>query len=250
MSIYKYYLEIKNRFVLVMLSWISAILVSYCFKEFLLFTVVKYNMHHSPTSTQDMFYFIFTDVTEVFSVYIALIFFLSNQVLILSILYHLLMFIALGLYKSEYNYVKFVFKTSMFFFFLSVLVFNKIIFPFSWDFFLNFQNFVVLKSLTLHFEAKLSEYLNFYMIFYNICIFYFQTFVILILFFDYVKSELNVIKRLRKTFYYFFVIFSTLITPPDVFSQFFLSTSIVLSYEILMFCIIVKNLIRQPIETD
>lgn len=232
-----------------MLSWISAILVSYCFKEVLLFTVVKHNMYVS-NSTLDMFYFIFTDVTEVFSVYITLIFFLSNQIIILFTLYHLLMFVALGLYKSEYNSVMFVSKTSMFFFFFSVIVFNKILFPFSWDFFLNFQNFAVLKSLTLHFEAKLSEYLTFYMMFYHICIFYFQTFVILILFFDYVKNELNVIRRLRKVFYYSFVIFSTLITPPDVFSQFLLSVSIVFSYEILIFCIIVKNLIRQPIKTD
>ena len=160
------------------------------------------------------------------------------------------MFAALGLYKYEYNYVTFVFKTSTFFFFLSVFVFNKIIFPFSWDFFLNFQNLVVLKSLTLHFEAKLSEYLNFYMVFYHVCIFYFQTFVILIVFFDYIKSDLNVIRRLRKVFYYSFVLFSTLITPPDVFSQFLLSTNIIFSYETLMFCIIVKNLIRQPIKTD
>ena len=243
MSVYNYYLEIKNRLLLLMLSWVSAILVSYCFKEVLLFTIAKHNIY-SSCSTNDMFYFIFTDVTEVFSVYITLIFFIGNQVLILFALYHLFMFIALGLYKSEYNYLTFVFKTSMFFFVLSVVVFNKILFPFSWDFFLNFQNFAVLKSLTLHFEAKLSEYLTFYVMFYYICVSYFQAFVILILFFDYVKNELSIIKSFRKVFYYSFVIFSTLITPPDVFSQFILSTSIIISYEILMFCIIVKNLIR------
>lgn len=249
MNIYKYYLEIKNRLLLLALSWVSAILVSYCFKEVLLFSITKHNTYSSYYA-EEMFYFIFTDVTEVFSVYITLIFFLGNQILVAYALYHLLMFIALGLYKSEYNYLTFVFKTSMFFFFLSVVVFNKILFPFSWDFFLSFQNFAVLKFLTLHFEAKLSEYLTFYVMFYHICIFYFQTFMLLILFFDYVKNELNVIKSFRKIFYYSFVIFSTLITPPDVFSQFVLSFSIICSYEILMFCIIVKTLIRQPIKTN
>jgi sec-independent protein translocase protein TatC len=243
MNVYKYYLEIKNRLLLLTLSWISAILVSYCFKEVLLFIVTKHNIFSSHY-TEETFYFIFTDVTEVFSVYITLIFFLGNQILIFHILYHLLVFIALGLYKSEYNYLTFVFKISVCFFFLSVIVFNKVLFPFSWDFFLSFQNFKVLTSLTLHFEAKLSEYLLFYIMFYHICIFYFQTFMLLILFFDYVKNELSIIKSFRKVFYYSFVIFSTLITPPDVFSQFILSTSIIISYEILMFCIIVKNLIR------
>ena len=243
MNIYKYYLELKNRLILLILSWISAIIVSYCFKEVLLFTIVRHNIY-SPISKQDMLYFIFTDVTEVFSVYIMLILFLSNQVLIFFILYHSLMFLALGLYKSEYNYIKFVFKTSMFFFFCSVFIFNKVIFPYSWDFFLNFQNFVVLKSLTLHFEAKLSEYLDFYTTFYYLCVLYFQTFVVLILFLDYMKHELCAITRFRKVFYYSFVVFSTLVTPPDVLSQFLLSTSIIFSYEILMFCIIVKHLIR------
>jgi sec-independent protein translocase protein TatC len=243
MSIYKFYLEIKNRFFLIILSWISVILVSYCFKEVLLFAVTKHNLYLFD-DTNEIFYFIFTDVTEIFSVYITLIFFISNQILILYLLYHLLMFVALGLYKSEYYYLKFVFKTSMFFFFFSVIIFNKILFPFSWDFFLSFQNVTILKSLTLHFEAKLSEYLAFYVTFYNICIFYFQTFVILILFFDYVKNELNTIKRFRKVLYYFFVLFSTLITPPDVFSQFILSAGIVLSYEIFVFFFITKQLIR------
>lgn len=162
----------------------------------------------------------------------------------------MLVFIALGLYKSEYNYLVFVYKTSILFFLFSVVVFNKILFPFSWDFFLGFQSFSGLKSLTLHFEAKLNEYLTFYITFYYICILYFQTFVLLVLFFDYIKNELDTIKNFRKIFYYFFVLFSTLITPPDVISQFILSSTIIVSYETLLFCILIKNLIRQPIETN
>jgi len=244
MKIHSYYLEMKNRLVLLILGWSSTILVSYTFKETLLFIFTKQNTY-STSYPKEVFYFIFTDVTEIFSVYITLIFFIGNQILILYLCYHILIFIALGLYRSEYNYLVFVFKTCLFLFLFSVVVFNKVLFSFTWDFFLSFQHFVTLNSLTLHFEAKLSEYLNFYIVFYYVCIFYFQTFLFLILFFDYFKNELGIIKRFRKFFYYFFVIFSTLVTPPDVFSQIILSFSIILSYEMLVFYLILKkSLIR------
>jgi sec-independent protein translocase protein TatC len=239
MKIYKYYLEIKYRILMLLLTWFSVVLVSYCFKELLLFLIIKPN-----ELKYSLFYFIFTDVKEVFSVYITLVLFIGNQFLVYYFLYHLLIFIALGLYKFEYRYLIFIFKTSMFFFFFSVFIYNKLLFPLSWEFFLSFQNFILLKSFILHFEAKLSEYLTFYITFYYICIFYFQTFMVLVLFFDYIRNELEIIKNFRKIFYYSFVIFSTLITPPDVLSQFILSLIIIFSYEMLIFYIIIKKVIK------
>lgn len=244
MKIRSYYLEIKNRSILLLVGWTSTILVSYVFKEVLLFIFTKQNTS-LKVYANEVFYFIFTDVTEIFSAYITLILFVGNQVIILYLCYHILVFVALGLYKFEYNYLVFIFKTCLFLFSISIVIFNKVLFSFSWNFFLSFQHFVTLKSLTLHFEAKLSEYLNFYITFYYICTLYFQTFLLLILFFDYFKNELKIIKRFRKFFYYFFVVFSTLVTPPDVVSQIILSFSIILSYEILVFYLILKkSLIR------
>lgn len=247
MNLYKYYFELKNRFFLLTLTWISVILVSYCFKEVLLFTITKPSIYLSfstDTNKGEIIYFIFTDVIEVFLVYISLIFFIGNQIGSLFILYHSLFFIALGLYKFEYDHLILIFKTSVFFFIFSVVIYNKFLFPFSWDFFLSFQDFAALKFLTLHFESKLNEYVGFYTTFHYICVFYFQIFVLLVIFFDYIKDELETVKILRKFFYYFFIIFSTLVTPPDVFSQFILSLGIILSYEILMFFIITKNFMK------
>ena len=247
MHIYKYYFEIKNRFLLLILTWTSVVLVSYCFKEVLLFMITKPSIHLSSYchNTYEVFYFIFTDVIEIFVVYITLVFFVGNQVICVYMFYHLLYFMILGLYRFEYNYLIFVFKISMFFFIFSIIVYNKFLFPFSWDFFLSFQDFVVLKFLTLHFESKLNEYVFFYIKFYYFCVFYFQIFVFLVIFFDYVKNELQMIKTFRKGFYYSFVIFSTLITPPDVFSQFIISVGIIFSYEILMFFITIKNFVKK-----
>ena len=224
-----------------MITWVSIILVSYYFKEFLLFVFTKSNLYSS--------YFIFTDVTEVFSVYLVIIFFISNQITCFYCLYNVFIFISLGLYSSEYKYLIFVCKIGICFFLLSCGVFNKLIFPLSWDFFSGFQNFTVLQYSSLHFEAKLSEYLTFYIVFYYVCVFYFQLFTGLVIFFNYIKEEITLLKNLRKIFYYFFVIFSTLITPPDVFSQLIISSSIIINYEILVLYIITKNYLDKYLST-
>lgn len=139
------------------------------------------------------------------------------------------------MYNFEYRYLKLVFFTSIFFWLFSLVVFNKVLFPISLNFFLSFQSLTSFKSLNLHFEAKLNEYLNFYIMFYYICTFYCQIFVILVFFFDYINTNLNLIKRFRKVFYYLFVLLSTLVTPPDIISQVLFSVCLIFIYEILIF---------------
>ena len=231
--IYKYYLEIKNRCLLLSLTWVSTILVSYFYKEILLFISIQPSICNNNTNL--IFYFIFTDVKEVFSVYIKLIVFLGNQVLIFYLIFHILSFIAFGLYKFEYRYLKLIFYTSIGFWVVSLIVFNKILFPISLNFFLSFQSLTSFKSLSFHFEAKLNEYLNFYIMFYYICTIYCQIFVILVFFFDYINTNLNLIKRFRKIFYYLFVFLSTLITPPDIISQILFSSCLIFIFEVLIF---------------
>lgn len=241
MNIRSYFREIRNRLLLLALTWVSAVLVSYLYKETLLFILTQQNFFCQMKDVNEMFYFIFTDVTEIFWIYITLVFFFSNQIFVCYSLYHIFIFMVSGLYKSEYDYLIFIAKTSMCVCFISIIVFNSLLFPFSWNFFSSFHNFVTLESLTLHFEAKLNEYLTFYIAFYYSCILYFQSFVLLILFLDYIKNELKTVRYFRKTFYYVFVIFSTLITPPDVYSQITLSAVIIFSYEILIFYFLVKK---------
>lgn len=237
--IYKYYLEIKNRFLLLFLTWISTVLISYIYKETLLFlclTKVDLFCH-----SNNMFYFIFTDVKEVFSVYFQLICFVGNQVLVIYFIFHSLAFVSLGLYKFEYRCLKIIFFSGVFFWFCSFIVLNYVLLPFSWSFFLSFQS---LTSFNLYFEAKLNEYLNFYIFFYYICTFYCQIFVVLAFFFDYINTNLDLIKKFRKFFYYIFVFFSTLVTPPDVISQIVFSFIIIVIYELLIIFSIFKCLLK------
>jgi Sec-independent protein secretion pathway component TatC len=55
----------------------------------------------------------------------------------------------------------------------------------------------------------------------------------------------SLIKAFRKIFHYFFLIFSTLITPPDIFSQLSISLCLTFNYEILVFYFIFKKLRTQ-----
>ena len=240
--IYKYYLEIKNRFLLIFFTWIYTVFVCYIYKETLLFfCLTKVDSFYNSNV---IFYFIFTDVKEVFSVYIKLIFFISNQVLIFYSIFHCLSFISLGLYKFEYRFLNLMFYSGIFFWFFSFIVLNQILLPISWNFFLSFQS---LTSYNLYFEAKLNEYLNFYIFFYYICTFYCQIFSILVFFFDYINTNKRIIKKFRKFFYYSFVCISTLVTPPDIISQILFSFAIIIIYEILIFFNILKWLLKKKI---
>ena len=234
MSLYYYYLEIKSKCVLLLTVWSTTLLVSYFFKEALLYIV-------TTTYSLDLLSYIFTGVTEIFSVYIMLLFFIANQVLFLYFLYYLLLFILPSLTYLESTFLVFTVVTFYFLFFLSFLFFNKFLFPLSWDFFYSFQQFEVLNSFSLEFEAKLSEYSIFYTRFYIACFFYFQVFLVPILFLKFMKNSVQFYFRYRKLFCYFGVLFSTLLTPPDVLSQVFFSLIIFICCEILVYCFVLKN---------
>ena len=248
----KYLLELKNRFILLFVSWVSVIFVSYFYKETLLFLFIEPDYVFNTFNMKSPFsYFIFTDILEIFSVYIQLILFLSLQVLFIFLIYHFFVFLSPGLFFFEYYRLNLVLKIIIIIWFLSVIVSKYILIPLTWNFFLSFQN---MNSLTLHFEAKLNEYLNFYISFYYLCFFYSQIFTILLFFFSYANKNVSVIKKFRKLYYYFFILFSTLISPPEIFSQILISLFLIFFYELFIFInllkLVINFLIRQPIETN
>lgn len=236
-------MEIKSRFLLLLISGSLIFLVGYFFKEILLSIVIN-SYTKSDNSSIRLSYFIFTDVVEVFNVYVCLIFFLGKQVLFFQLCYHFLMFFVPGFTKSEYRHILLLFSTSSFLFFLSIILFKKFLFPLSWNFFLSFKNFVDFKSFTLHFEAKLLDYVMFFLNFYFSCVLYFQFFLLPFFLAVYLKIDLNNFKSFRKILYYSCIIFSTLITPPDVTSQIVLSFIFIIGSEILVYCALFKSLLK------
>lgn len=246
---FKYILEIKNRIILLFITWFSVICVSYLYKETLLFLFIESELF--TNNEFKVYYFIFTDVIEVFSVYIELIFFVSLQIWIIYLMYHMFIFLSYGLFIVEYYYLNYMVKTVLVIWFFSIIISKYFLIPSMWNFFINFQNGTY---LNLYFEAKLNEYLNFYMKFYYIFIFYCQIFSVLLFFFKYTNANCSFIKKFRKLCYYFLVIISTLISPPEILSQIVISLFLICCYELFIFLFLFKFsvnlLIRKPIKTN
>ena len=59
-----------------------------------------------------------------------------------------------------------------------------------------------------------------------------------------ISEKAEAIKTFRKLFYLMFVVFSTIVTPPDVITQVVMSLSLILIYELLLFVRCVRKLIR------
>ena len=227
---YKYYIEIKNRFFVLLTCWIFTLLTCYFYKETLLFTLINSSNYAEQ-------YFIFTDISEVFYVYLQLTFFISNQITLLMLLYHIIIFLSSGLYRSEYEKLQFAFQVYVLTWICSVFLLNKIIIPVSWDFFLSFQK---ADGIALFFEAKIIEYLNYFTNLYYVCFLNCQLLAVITLLLNNYSKNINNIRRFRKLFYIIFVIFSTLTTPPDIISQVLMSASLITFYEVLLFFNILK----------
>lgn len=229
-----FFFELKIRFFLLVITCGIVVFVSFFFKEVLLSIFLICCGDKVPS-------FIFTNVTEIFSVYVFIVFFFANQVLILFFLYHLALFILPSLTVFEFNVFVYFYKLSYLFFVVSFFVFFLFLFPLSWDFFLSFQSFHLVKSFSMDFEAKLLDYCLFFEKFYLICVMYFQIFLLPALFFKYIKKDLYF--RFRKVFYFCCVVFATTVTPPDVLSQVCLSLFIIIGCEFLVYYFIIKNIL-------
>jgi len=234
---YHYYLEIKNRILLLLFTWASLLMVCYHFKEPLLFIFIDSNKYYNNVP-----YFIFTNVDEIFYVYLHLVFFIANQITLMIALYHSLIFLALGLYHSEYIQLKSILKIFIITWLCSIVLLKKIVVPFSWSFFLSFQETNNhLQPASFFFEARILEYFNYFTNFYYICLANCQLLTLSILFLNNMSKKIGTIKRFRKLFYLVFILFSTITTPPDIFSQIIMSFSLILIYELLIFLKYIKT---------
>lgn len=227
----KYVNELQNRFFLIILCWISIFLITYLYKEILLFELLK------PTTEKTIIMFnsfIFTNVTELFSVYIELAFFVSKQITVFYIFYHFFSFVSPGLYIYEHRLLKFFFKVILIFWIISILLYYYYLAPVIWNFFLSFQENLSKQQINIKFEAKISEYLSFFIEMYNTCNLQFQVFVVIILLLNYYSDNKNLIKQFRKFIYFFLLLISTIITPPDIFSQLIIYFILILFFEIMI----------------
>ena len=236
----KTFIEIKNRIVLLSITFISVFCITYSYKIlFLMLTLIT-----NPALSNDVLkYFIFTSITELFTIYITLTFFITQQILLYVFFYHCICFLSLGLYKKEYSYLKYIFYISLILNILSNIFFFNSIIPVLSMFLLSFQQYS-LQAISFYFEAKISDYLIFFMELYSNCFFSFQCGIIIILISNSISKKLIFLKNFRKYVYLLLLTISTLTTPPDIFSQLILFNIFIIGFEIqILYNILKKNVV-------
>lgn len=236
--IYKYLLEIKYRCFFTFITWCFLMANCYYFKETLLYVFMRSSF---KSNQNNLIYFLTTDIVEVFVAYVQLSSYISNQITTIFLLYQTFLFLSTGLYRFEYEYLRLVLLTISFCWATCVFMVNNFIFSISWDFFLRFQQYLSFQNLAFHFEIKLSEYLLFYKYIYYLCHLTFQVVILFFIFVDLFRTNISIIKRLRKFLFFLFFILSTLVTPPEVLYQLVMSVCTIFIYESVIFYTIFKT---------
>lgn len=236
MLLYNYFLEIKNRIFLIFICWIAVFIICYFYRDILLFLLVKLSVKGNKVI---LFYFIATNITDVFNVYLNIAYFISYQVTVLILFYQCLSFVAAGLFVYEYEKIKFCIAVSLTFAICSIYILNVYVLPYIWDFFLSF-NTDSSYSVDIFFEAKITEYFNFYKKMYFIAIIFSQVFGVIFFVIEFITDKLRFVLKTRKLFYVFFLIIATLLTPSDVFSQLTFVFWLFCFFEIILVFIFLK----------
>jgi Sec-independent protein secretion pathway component TatC len=103
--------------------------MSYFYKETLLFTIIQQNIFKARNEQLKIVYFIFTDVTEILSVYLKLITFLNFQTMYAYLIYHTFIFITPALFKLEYLYLKFILQSITTVYLISTILIHYFLLP-------------------------------------------------------------------------------------------------------------------------
>lgn len=232
-------MEVKNRLLLILINGLSTIVTTCFYKENLLFSVTYQSILKLRGQQSEVLYFIFTNVTEIMSVYFSITFFLSYQVLFIYLIYQSFIFLAPALFDKEYLSVRLAFKTIMLFYLESVVFFKYILLPVSFNFFLSFKKVTINNSFCLYFEAKIIEYFKFFIVLYHNNGLYFQIFAVVFLLFNYLNTPIS-IKKSRKLFYYFFLALVFFICSTELLIQISVLLFFMLFYELIILFLILR----------
>jgi sec-independent protein translocase protein TatC len=234
-----YFFELKIRFIYYLINLLSFILLFYLY-----IYEILYLINYNPTNL----YFIFTNLSEVFSIYIYISLIGGLTLSIPYLFLQILWFLYPCLYIYELKIIKKVFKNGISLIIISNTLFFYIIFPWSWAFFLGFETTIKKTLISIFFENKIKEYL----IFFSEFLFLYNFLVLFSIIVYYILTFLKNIFIIRKFVYIFIIIVGGLLSPPDIFSQLIISLPIIIIYEIiLIFNLFFKNYLkRKPIKTN
>lgn len=232
--------EVKNRLFLIVISGLSIVTSACFYKENLLFSFTYQIILKLKNQPLDMLYFIFTHVTEIISLYVSIIFFLTYQLLLIYFVYQSFIFLIPAFFDAEYLNVRLIFKTTVLFYLESIIFFKYILLPVSFSFLLSFKKVTINNSFCLHFEGKIVEYFKFFTLLYQNNGLYFQICALIFLLFHHFSTPV-IIKKFRKLLYYFFLLLVFFLCSTELFIQIGLSLFFVLFYEFIIIFLVLKH---------
>lgn len=233
----KFFSELKVRLTLVILSWFLTGIISYLNKEVLLFMLIKPVL---VSTSLDSFYFIATNFTDIFSVYLKVVYLITNQITMFFLIWQGFCYITPALFYFEYKKLRFTLFLGFGLLCGSIFLLNTYALPFCWQFFSSFQENPS-KCVSIFLEIRITEYIAFYIFAYYITVILSQGFLLTFLFLDMLQSKLIFIKKSRKFFYVTFFVLATVMTPPEVISQIMLGCWLIFIYELMIVILILKR---------
>lgn len=173
---------------------------------------------------------IFTALPEVFVSNLKIALFASFLTSSPFLISQIVLFIYPALYKKEKKIIIPTFSLIPILFICGVCFAYFFLIPIIWNFFISFENFLQ-GSIPVVLESKYSEYmkLTMYLLFASGLSFEFPVLL-------FILSKLGVVsyetlKKKRKYFFIGIVIFSAILTPPDVISQIGIAIPLIIFYE-------------------
>jgi len=230
--------ELKWRFSYLFISFLSNLVICFYFLRELLFIFI---WPLSIVSNKIYQYFIFTQMMDVFFVYLKIILFVTLILVLPIFLIQLWYFFVPGLYEYEKTILYFIFLTFILFSSFILLLVYFFFIPIIWYFFVNFELTSINSPFGVYYEARLFDYINFFIKICSIFICFFQLplIIFLISFFKFISIENLTIYR--HFFIIFFFIIAALISPPDILSQVFFGFCFFILYEISIFYVYFFN---------
>lgn len=232
--LFTYYLqEVKYRVLYCIGSFLFNFIILLFFSKELLFILVKPLLNINKD--EQFYYFIFTNMSDVLLIYMKIAVILAFILVFPKILVQFLVFLLQGLYNYEKN---FLFTLLFLFLGLAYLILFLLYFytiPIIWAFFLNFELTSVNSLFGVYYEAKINDYISFmfYIFFIFSCFLQFPVFMIFFIYFNFLGTGFFIVYR--KYFIIIFFILGGLFSPPDIFSQLFISIPVLVLYEIVLF---------------
>ena len=233
MFLFFYFNELKYRVLYSIFFFILILLVSLNFGKVLI-KVLAIPLLKMNYQNLNFTYFIFTDMSELFFLYLELSVIISLLLLIPFLFLHLWLFLIPGLYNYEKSFLFFIFIGILSFSFIIIFSLYFFLIPFVWSFFLSFE----IKEeggFGVFYEAHIKDYIFFLI---NILFLFLLGMLIPVIFiiFIYFKIiQVNILVNYRKYFIILIFLISAFITPPDVISQVAVSLPILLFYEFIIF---------------